>query len=102
MEQQPAQRVRRGIPCDGGDGEDIRELMTMVKDPEQVSYLPSVGTTLHKNATDGGTTTDGDIDDEKSDFLSEKQDILRIPSKIAFKPMKGRSFALEVRQSGEA
>jgi hypothetical protein len=71
--------------------------VTVVEDPEQVSYLPSVGTTLHKTATDGGTTLDGD--DEKSDFLSEKQDLMRIPSKIAFKPMKGRSFALEVRQS---
>lgn len=82
------------------DGEeDTRELATVVKDPEQVSYLPSVGTTLHKTATDGGTTLHGDVDDEKSDFLSEKQDLFRIPSKIAFKPMKGRSFALEVRQS---
>ena len=52
-----------------------------------------------RHTTHSIQSLDDDLDDEKSDFLSEKQDLLRIPSKIAFKPMKGRSFALEVRQS---
>lgn len=70
-----------------------RNIPTKVTDQEQVSLLQSVGTTINR---DQSMLTHDNEEDERTDFLSERDQIVeRVPSKIAFKPC-GRSYILQV------
>jgi hypothetical protein len=77
---------------DQRDEDSFSEFSTS-KEPDQVSLLQSVGTTVTRPPS---LLTNNDEDDERTDFLSERdQSFLRVPSKIAFKP-RGRSYVLHI------
>lgn len=75
------------------DDDVRRNIPTKITDQEQVSLLQSVGTTINRGQS---MLTDDNVEDERTDFLSERdQTVERVPSKIAFKPC-GRSYILQV------
>ncbi|KAG7370009.1 hypothetical protein IV203_027755 [Nitzschia inconspicua] len=64
-----------------------------VKESDQVSLLQSVGTTVNRRQS---ILTNDNEEDERTDFLSEREHtMVRVPSKICFKP-QGRSYVLQV------
>jgi hypothetical protein len=77
---------------DRRDDDGLRELYAP-KESDLVSLLHSLGTTVNRNSS---FSTNNDEDDERTDFLNERdQSFLRVPSKIAFKP-RGRSYVLHI------
>jgi hypothetical protein len=81
------------VPSENRDDDNVDAPL----EPDQVSLLQSVGTTINRRHSSFLTeiNSNGD-DDERTDFLSERQvSLVRIPSKIAFKP-RGRSYVLQV------